>query len=172
MILQKLWQHTQSLHNTSQMSLSAKRGSGYKTPSLIQKLSPIDYCSKTKTQFSPVESHWVYKQLLRTDPMPSTTQREPNTIFWRLLISWCFVCALFYFLSFLYSLLCIYYCFHVVFLCEFYVWECVSLHLYLFFVLFLWIFPSQLFASHYSSLLVFILYYLSLIFKMPVYIPE
>lgn len=63
---------------------STERGSSHKPPSLAQKLSPIDNCVQKRNSFSPMESPWRNKPVLRANPMPSSrgpTQNELNGSF-------------------------------------------------------------------------------------------
>lgn len=65
-------------------SPSAKRKSGHKTTSVMQKISSIDNHSKIKNYFSLMESHRACKLLLRAEPMTNTrwlTQNELIGIF-------------------------------------------------------------------------------------------
>lgn len=47
----------------------------------MKKLAPIDSCLQRESEFSVIESHWVYKPHLKAGPMPSKkvpTQNELN----------------------------------------------------------------------------------------------
>ena len=64
-----------SMHRPLAEGMPDKRKSGKMSPTITQKLSPVDTCSQMNIQFSPRESH---RQLLWPDSSPSRKQPKQN----------------------------------------------------------------------------------------------
>lgn len=83
---QILWQHALGLHRFTPVRVPVlRRGSDEEIQTLARKLSAIDTRLQRERQFSPVESHWIYKPYLRKDrPHPKSRwppQDELRVIF-------------------------------------------------------------------------------------------
>lgn len=63
------------MHRECTDSISVLRGDVITTPSLTQKISPVDSCSQIKNVgfFAHTESHHGHKPVLRESPCPATT---------------------------------------------------------------------------------------------------
>lgn len=103
----------------------------HKCPSIIQKLYPIDNCSKGKNSFLQ-QSYWVYKPHLRAGPMPSNRSTKRNSRVFLSLVCLLVSQSIIGIFLFLIDFLFIYYDFWIVFKGFICVWMSAFQYLYVF----------------------------------------